>query len=142
MATIFFRYLAVVFFATYLVLGSFVNESNAGLFSNTCVKLNYRQGTLRAICEGGIDPDRPSTTSINLNEIIANDNGELRWAPLGTFGNYKNTCNNEQLIQGPQPFLVAECLNRQNERNPSDLNLDEEITNYFGELFYDPELDD
>ncbi|GME38523.1 BTB/POZ domain containing protein [Neofusicoccum parvum] len=102
---------------------------------------------LRAECEARPGMWRPSR--LNLDEIIANHDGEFFWAKPGETGNFSRTARNLELTDGDN-VLVGELQNeRGNFPAPachdttvmvyrSRLVLSEKIINSFGKLKYVP----
>ena len=107
-----------------------------GNFSKTSYYIKENNGILYAICMT-ID-GKPSRVKFNLNDYVANINGNLEWLEKG---NYADSCTNCQVeVDDNNAYLVCDCPRRDGSMNKSRLNLDERIDNQNGELWYVPQL--
>lgn len=110
--------------------------SGRGNFSKTSYELKEKKGILYAICMT-ID-GKPSLLEFNLNDYIANINGNLDWLEKG---NYSDSCTNCQVEKDlNNAYLVCDCPRRNGYMNKSRLNLDKRIDNHNGKLWYVPQL--
>ncbi|QSJ18402.1 CVNH domain-containing protein [Nostoc sp. UHCC 0702] len=120
--------LAVLF--TILVSFGLTNSALAlGKFSQTCYNSTIQGSVLTSTCEranGG-----SNTSSIDLNSVIENVDGGLKWQP----SNFIETCRNTQLAGSSE--LAAECKTRAQQFVSTKINLDDHIANIDGTLKYE-----
>ena len=70
-------------------------------------------------------------TSIDLNPVIENVDGQLEWQPA----NFIETCDYAQLAS--PSIMIAECKTRSQELVPTFVDLDEHIANIDGTLMFE-----
>lgn len=120
--------LAVLF--TIVVSFGLTNSALAlGQFSQTCYNSSIQGSVLTSTCEranGGYN-----NSSIDLNPIIENVDGTLKWQP----SNFIETCKNTKLAGSSQ--LAAECKTRAQQFVSTNINLDDHIANIDGTLKYE-----
>nr|AID56664.1 cyanovirin-N mutant 1 protein [synthetic construct]AID56665.1 cyanovirin-N mutant 2 protein [synthetic construct] len=100
-----------------------------GKFSQTCYNSAIQGSVLTSTCErtnGGYN-----TSSIDLNSVIENVDGSLKWQP----SNFIETCRNTQLAGSSE--LAAECKTRAQQFVSTKINLDDHIANIDGTLKYE-----
>lgn len=116
---------------------SFVLE-HTGNFSKTCKNIKENDGRLSATCM--TRDGKPSQTHYNLDDCIANIDGDLRWfSESPREGGYASSCRNcevEKLDSNSNAYLVCECQRTDNSWNTTRLNLDRKIDNENGSLWY------
>lgn len=121
----------------FMALG-FINSilSKRGNFSKTSYFIEERNGRISAIC---MTIDRkPLQVDFNLNDYVANINGNLEWLQNG---NYADSCTNCRVEKdGNDAYLVCDCPRSDGYMNNSRLNLDKRIDNKDGNLWYVPQL--
>nr|3S3Y_A Chain A, TANDEM CYANOVIRIN-N DIMER CVN2L0 [Nostoc ellipsosporum] len=104
-------------------------EGRLGKFSQTCYNSAIQGSVLTSTCErtnGGYN-----TSSIDLNSVIENVDGSLKWQP----SNFIETCRNTQLAGSSE--LAAECKTRAQQFVSTKINLDDHIANIDGTLKYE-----
>lgn len=107
-----------------------------GNFSKTSYYIEEKNGIISAICMT-IDGE-PLQVDFNLNDYVANINGNLEWLQNG---NYADSCTNCRVEKdGNNAYLVCDCPKRDGYMNKSRLNLDKRIDNINGNLWYVPQL--
>ncbi len=120
-----------ILFTIVVSLGIFTHSAWAlGSFSLTCYDTSIDHSVLTSTCEraeGGVY----ETTSIDLNPIIENVDGELTWQP----GDFILTCRGTDLIGSSQ--LVADCKTRDQRWVSTSIDLDDHIANIDGTLEYE-----
>lgn len=105
-----------------------------GQFSRTCDQIEVNNGELSAVCKtrnGNLNK-----TSINLDEYIGNLDGVLSWGDH----NFSQTCDNIALASSfatRQLVVAAECRERDQDINYTDIALDDHIANIDGKLQYE-----
>ena len=106
-------------------------------FSRTCSNIRLEDDSrLLATCR--TRDQRPSQTGYNLNNRIANINGQLKWRREG---NYEATCRNchlEFANNNTVTWLICECRRRDQTWRPTQIKLDDGIDNNDGMLQYRP----
>ena len=108
----------------------FASEAWAtGDFSKSCCNSEVKGSVLYSTCRQ-LD-GRYSKTNINLNPIIENVDGVLKWQPR----NFIQTCRNTKLSDPSK--MTAECRKRNRAWNQTSINLDEYIANIDGNLQFD-----
>ncbi|MBH8563792.1 CVNH domain-containing protein [Nostoc sp. CENA67] len=121
--------LAVLF--TIVVSFGLTNSALAlGKFSQTCRNSSIQGSVLTSTCEravGGVY----NTSSIDLNPVIENVDGGLKWQP----SNFIETCRNTKLAGSSE--LAAECKTRAQQFVSTSINLDDHIANIDGTLKYE-----
>ena len=106
----------------------------AGDFSRTCRHMDLRHGSvLEATCRS--ISGRPSQTGIQLNNYIANINGQLRWRRNGNFRASSRHCELD-FVSGVT-VLHCDTQRRNGSWTSSSLTLDERIANINGALRYE-----
>ncbi|MBD2593623.1 cyanovirin [Nostoc spongiaeforme FACHB-130] len=101
-----------------------------GQFSLTCRNTGIQGSVLTSTCErasGGVY----KTSSIDLNPVVENVDGSLKWQP----SNFFETCRNTQLVSSNE--LSAECKTRAQQWVPTRINLDAHVANIDGTLRYE-----
>lgn len=137
---------AIVVSTALLTSGTLLLASSAmaGGFSGSCENLKLQFPTsggvfLEADCKD--ETGNPNHSTINLNDYIANMNGDLVWLENG---NFSATCDRPELAGiGSQSTnsatLVVMCrTGGYIPFQPNRFNLDERITNRNGTLVYEP----
>ena len=116
-------------------------KTERGDCSKTCSSIKVdRNGKLHAICKNYEKILVP--TDFNLNEYIANINGNLEWSrkPEDNFAHTCKNCRVDFVINGDayhgDAYLVCDCQRDDKSWNTTQLNLDERIDNTDGELRY------
>lgn len=98
-----------------------------GDFSQTCYGSSISNATLSSTCAKA-DGYTQSSTSIDLNSIVENVDGVLKFQP----DNFAETCRGISLSGGSN--LTAECKRRNQSWNSTSLDLDNCIANINGVL--------
>ncbi|WYL93924.1 MAG: CVNH domain-containing protein [Gloeotrichia echinulata IR180] len=124
--------LSLVVLCTFFVSFSILTDSALALgqFSQTCSNSVIQGSSLTSTCEraqGGVY----KTTSIDLNPVIENVDGMLKWQP----SNFIQTCRNTQL--SGSSILDAECKTRDQRFVSTRIDLDNHIANIDGTLTYE-----
>ncbi len=126
----FLKTVACFLLAATMSFGLFSSQAWAlGDFSQSCFDTNISGSTLSSTCRrmnGSY-----MSTSIDLNPVIENIDGQLEWQPA----NFIETCYDTQLV-GPS-YMSAECKTRSQELVPTFVNLDDHIANIDGTLKYE-----
>ena len=109
-----------------------------GHFSKTSSNIKVNNGILSATCKS-INRG-PLQADFNLNDHIANINGNLEWSQEGGFVDGCKNCRIDFVdVNGDgsngDAYLVCQCR-RPDSWNTTELNLDEKIDNTDGELVY------
>ena len=102
-------------------------------FSRSCKQFALGNTVLYASCESATQGKNVSA-SIDLKEIVVNDNGVLKW---GKSGSFKNSCINDKLViskENASLKLLADCRTVKGEIVKTTLQLDEKISNFDGKL--------
>ncbi|MBD2493776.1 CVNH domain-containing protein [Nostoc sp. FACHB-280] len=121
--------IAVLF--TFVV--SFMTTNSAlalGQFSLTCRDTSIQGSVLTSTCErasGGVY----NTSSINLNRVVENVDGSLKWQP----SNFIETCRSTQVVASR--LLSAQCKTRAQQWVSTTINLDDHIANIDGTLRFE-----
>ena len=107
-----------------------------GNFSKTSYSIEEKNGIISATC---VTIDGNSLqVDFNLNDYVANINGNLEWLQNG---NYADSCTNCRVEKdGNDAYLVCDCPRSDGYMNNSRLNLDKRIDNKDGNLWYVPQL--
>ncbi|MEQ9482481.1 mannose-binding lectin [Coleofasciculus sp. F4-SAH-05] len=125
-----FRLTVVSLLATACFFGGFTKAAWAlGDFSQSCYGANVSGSTLSAVCRtmSGSYKD----TSIELNPVIENVDGQLTWQP----SNFIQTCRYTSLVT--PSLMFAECKTRDQRWVATDIDLDQHIANIDGTLKYE-----
>jgi hypothetical protein len=98
-------------------------------FTKSCSNSNLQNtSVLQSTCQG---PSSSSTTPVDLNSYIGNNNGTLTWQ----YGGFQKSCQNITLAS--PNTLSAQCQNAaQTTYIPTTIDLDERIINRDGHLKY------
>ena len=105
----------------------------AGDFTQTCRDIDLRRGSvLEAVCRSV--SGRPSRDRINLNDYIANIDGDLRWQRNGNFSASSRNCDLDR-YRG-NTILRCDTQRRNGTWTSSSVNLDDRIANINGTLRY------
>ena len=106
-----------------------ISRSSAqGNFSQSCFNSEISGSTLYSTCRrinGSLN-----NTSINLNSVIENINGSLKWQPK----NFIETCRYTDLTKSS--IMTAQCKTRSQRYVNTSINLDDHIANIDGVLKY------
>jgi len=130
--------IAAVSGAALLLIGLVANDIRAD-YTDSCTNSRLVMGTwLSADCKmrnGGTHYG----AMLNLNDVIANDDGFLKWR---RGGNFAATCNHIYIIAPDIGRLGAFCRPKRGGARPAFVNLGARIDNMDGELRYQPGHDD
>ena len=126
----FFQTVTCFLIAATMSLGLFSSQAWAlGNFSQSCYDSFIDGSVLSSTCRRINGSYMP--TSIDLNPVIENVDGELEWQP----SNFIETCDYAQLAS--PSIMIAECKTRSQELVPTFVDLDEHIANIDGTLMFE-----
>ncbi len=123
---------AVAFlFAAVMSVSLFAGQALAlGDFSQTCLDTRVSGSTLTSSCYK-VDGSTINMSSIDLNEWIANIDGNLKWRR----GNYIETCRYMKMVSGSD--MEGQCKTRDQRWVDTSIDLDDHIANINGTLTYE-----
>jgi hypothetical protein len=101
-----------------------------GDFSQSCYSTSISGSTLTSTCYKA-DGRTPNTSSIDLNSVIENVDGVLKWQPA----NYIETCRYMK-IEGASE-MAGQCKTRDQRWVDTSIDLDDHIANINGTLTYE-----
>ena len=100
-----------------------------GNFSGSCDNIRLNGVQFIASCRD--KNGRFRWSGLNLNTLIANDDGKLNWR---NYGGFAGSCVGMRIYLGHQ--LVATCTKRNGSKVGTFIDLDDHIANYDGQLSY------
>ena len=126
----FLKTVACFLLAATMSFGLFSSQAWAlGNFSQSCYDSVIDGSVLYSTCQRMNGSYKP--TSTDLNRVIENIDGSLKWQPA----NFIQTCKNTQLVS--PSVMSAECKTRDQRFVGTQIDLDDHIANIDGTLKYE-----
>src|SRR5215469_13965648 len=113
------------------------NPKSPGNFSGSCKNLHLNATNFSKIATLAADCKRQDGTylnsQVNLNDVITNNHGSLQWGGGPGHADFQQSCTGDALSGSK---LASSCVESAEVKKPTQIDLNEKITNDNGKLTY------